>query len=238
MSSLTYAIGDEAEILELARRLSAELAAERDVVLVDPDASGLLGIGSSQPKKSAESRNTNPTRKAIPADNQVLPPAQYTAIQTAPVRSAVPTNHSLRMNCFAVLSARQVDVVATGGGSDHCEEETADDRKADRDALLRSDDRVPREGERGEELEETFTEELAAGVRQEVPGHTEADAEEQVGRVGERGGHLRDEHVAGDATSDATEDRHQDDPDHGELLVVVRPAGQDRSVQRVRRTRR
>jgi hypothetical protein len=60
-----------------------------------------------------------------------------------------------------------------------------------------------------------LSEHLTAGVGNEVAEDTEADAQHDVRGVGERGRDPSDEYVACDASSDASEDGHEQDPDHG-----------------------
>ena len=129
--------------------------------------------------------------------------------------------------------AGDVDQVATGGGADHGQEQAPEHRKADVHTLLGADDGVPGQGEGGHELEDPLTEELAPGVGDLVADEAESDREQDVCRVGERRRHLTDQDVAGNATTEAAEDRHEDDADHGELLVVIRPPGEQGAVQGV-----
>jgi hypothetical protein len=69
-----------------------------------------------------------------------------------PVRRAVPTNRSTRMKCLGSDSARQVDGVAAGPGSDNGEEQRSRDRQADVDAVPGLHDRLPGKRERGHQL--------------------------------------------------------------------------------------
>jgi hypothetical protein len=55
-------------------------------------------------------------------------------------------------------AACHVDVVAAGSRPHDGEQEHAEDRQAYRDALLRADDRVPGQRERGHELEQALAE--------------------------------------------------------------------------------
>ena len=121
-------------------------------------------------------------------------------------------------------TARDVDVVPAGGRTDHRQQHARDDRQADVDALLGADDRIPGQRERRHELEQPFPEQLPARVGEEVTDDAEGERQQDVGGVRQRRGDLADQDVARDAAAEAAEQRHQQDPDHGEVAVVVGPA--------------
>ena len=58
-------------------------------------------------------------------------------------------------------------------------------------------------------------------------------AQHDVGGVGEGARDLVHQDVAGDPAAQAAEQRHQQDADDGEVLVVVGPAGEQGPVERV-----
>ena len=60
----------------------------------------------------------------------------------------------------------------------------------------------------GHELKQPFPKQLPARVGDQIPNGAEEERERDVGGVGERRGHLRDEEVARDTAAEAAEQRH------------------------------
>src|SRR5215470_8350976 len=134
-------------------------------------------------------------------------------------------------------AAGDVDVPPAGGRADDRQRQHPKYRQVRLFGGLGAGDRVPGQGEGGHELEQSLAEQLAGGEGDQVADDPGRQAQQDVGRVGERARDLVQYHVAGDAAADAAQQCHQQDADDREVLVVVGPAGQQRAVQRVGRRR-
>src|SRR5262249_4829017 len=88
-----------------------------------------------------------------------------------------------------------------------------------------------REG--GRELEKALSEELTLGERQVVADDPEEETQGDVGGIRKRAGYLPEHDIASDASPNSTAQRHQDDSDDGEVLVVVRATREQCAVERI-----
>ena len=92
------------------------------------------------------------------------------------------------MNCLGGTPLETSTYQRPAVGPMTASSEDAGHRQPDVDALLRADDRVERQRERGHELEESLTEELALGEREAVADDPGDHGTRDVGRVRERAG--------------------------------------------------
>ncbi|MGB6984410.1 MAG: hypothetical protein WBD74_00395 [Candidatus Aquilonibacter sp.] len=98
---------------------------------------------------------------------------------------------------------------------------------------MRADDCIPRQRERGHELEEPVFELCCAGVIDIQRKARCGKAQDQIPRVDQGRRHFVEQDVAHDAAADSAGIGEDDDADDGEVPVVVGATREQRAVERV-----
>ena len=172
---------------------------------------------------------------ATPSAIHVLPVAQYVRIQTSPVSAAIETNHSPRMNCFGVTPLERSMYHRPAVGPT-----TARKMQPRIGMPAPTPFCAPTIAYQGSEKEvmnwkRPSRKSWPFAYASDVAEQPERERERDVGGVRQRRRDVAEQHVAGDAAAEPAEQRHEQDADDREVLVVVGPPREQRAVERVRR---